>query len=140
MRWTPAQVLVASLICGGPLAGFLLLALQARTAAGTPPMRLRPWAWVAAGVLGQLAIVLLAVLAPDGFPRGGVAAASIALPWAFARQIHAAVGVAPGSSGSGVPLGWTRVLGLGMACLFVTVVTGLMLSVVVGVVTMARSR
>jgi hypothetical protein len=128
MRWTPAQVLVSSML-GGPLAGFLLLALQARTPVGTPPLRVSAWVWVLVGGVMQLAVVLLGVFAPAGTPVGGITAAGVVVPWSFARQVAAGGAPEERQQRTSSPLGWGRTLALGVACFVATVMTGICLSV-----------
>ena len=77
------------------------------------------------GAAAQLVLLLAGVYAPDGFPRGGLAAAGVVVPWSLARQAAAA----PGAGRETVPLGWVRVLALGGACGLATILAGVSLSV-----------
>jgi hypothetical protein len=129
MRWTPAQVLVSSML-GGPLAGFLLLALQARTPLGTPPVRLSPRVWVLVGAGMQLAVVLLGVFAPDGTPVGGITAAGVVAPWSVARQVAAGSTPEERDRQTSSRLGWVSTLALGGTCFLATVMTGICLGVI----------
>ena len=132
MRWNPAQVLVSSVL-GGPLAGFMLLAMQARVAPEGRCAGASARAHLTMGALAQLVVLLAGVFAPDGFPRGGVAAAGVVVPWSLARQV-----AAPQAGAGGTPLGWTRVIALGVACGLTTILAGVSLSVLSAIVAHAR--
>ena len=123
MRWNPAQVLVSSML-GGPLAGFMLLAVQARVSPEGRCAGATARAHLTMGALAQLLLLLVGVFAPEGFPRGGLAAAGVVVPWSLARQV-----AAPQAGAGGTPLGWTRVIALGVACGLTTILAGVSLSV-----------
>ncbi len=139
MRWTPAQVLASSML-GGPLAGFLLLGLQAQAGADGRLVGASSRVHVTLGIVAQLVLLLAGVFAQDGFPRGGLAAAGVVVPWSLARQAAASgepdAGAGPETRGG--PLGWGRVLGLGVACGIATIVVGVGLSVLSTIVRLSR--
>ena len=133
MRWNPAQVLASSML-GGPLAGFMLLALQARVSADGRCAGASARGHLTIGAVAQVLLLLAGVYAPEGFPRGGLAAAGVVVPWSLARQAAAA----PTAGRDALPLGWLRVLALGVACGLATILAGVSLSVMGRLIALSR--
>ena len=131
MRWTPAQVLVSSML-GGPLAGFMLLAMQARATVDGRCSGATARAHLTMGAIAQGVLLLVGLFAPEGFPRGGIAAAGIVVPWSLARRATAVPGAGRRA------LGWMRVLALGAACGFATILAGVSLSVLGRLLVLSR--
>ncbi len=121
-RWSPGQVLLASAL-GGPLAGCMLLASDAR-ARGASAQVPSPRAWLAAGGAFQALLVGLGAFAPEGFPLTGLAAAGVVVPWTMARQLRTRLG-----EDDAPRRGWGKAVALGAACLVASFVTGLTLDI-----------
>ncbi len=121
-RWSPGQVLLASAL-GGPLAGCMLLAADAR-ARGSSIAAPSPQAWLATGGAFQALLVGLGAFAPEGFPLTGLAAAGVVVPWTMTRQIRTRLG-----EEDAPPRGWGKAVALGVACLVASLVTGLTIDV-----------
>ncbi len=121
-RWSPGQVLLASAL-GGPLAGCMLLAADARvrgTSITAPASR----QWLAAGGAFQALLVGLGAFAPEGFPLTGLAAAGVVVPWTMARQLRTRLG-----EDDAPRRGWGKAVARGVASLVASLVTGLTLDI-----------
>lgn len=121
-RWSPGQVLLASAL-GGPLAGCMLLAADAR-ARGASIAAPSPQTWLATGGAFQALLVGLGAFAPEEFPLSGVAAAGVVVPWTMARQLRTRLG-----EDDAPPRGSGKAVALGVACLVASLVTGLTIDV-----------
>ncbi len=121
-RWSPGQVLLASAL-GGPLAGCMLLAADARARRASTEAP-SPRAWLVMGGAFQALLVGLGAFAPEAFPLTGIAAAGVVVPWTMARQLRTRLG-----EDDAPPRGWGKAVALGVACLVATLVTGLTIDV-----------